>query len=67
MDRLATQPAPLPTGNPGLRTAWAASVVVLLLFGWVAVAWRADLMHAWPPSTRLYAAIGLGPPTSLER
>ncbi len=59
MDRLATQPAPLPTRDPRLRAAWAASIVVLLLFGWGAIAWRADLMHAWPPSTRLYDAIGL--------
>jgi predicted Zn finger-like uncharacterized protein len=59
MDRLASHPAPLPRTDPWLRVAWAASVVVLLLAGWGAIAWRADVMRAWPPGTRLYDAIGL--------
>lgn len=62
MDRLASQPAPLPRTSSGVRAAWAASLVMLLLFGWGVVAWRADLMRAWPPSTRFYDAIGLAPP-----
>jgi predicted Zn finger-like uncharacterized protein len=61
MERLASQPAALPRAITGLRAAWAASFFVLLLFGWGIVAWRADLMRAWPPSARLYDAIGLGP------
>jgi hypothetical protein len=61
MERLASQPVTPPPISAGLRAAWAASVVVLLLFGWGIIAWRADLMHAWPPSTRLYDAIGLTP------
>jgi predicted Zn finger-like uncharacterized protein len=61
MDRLASQPAALPNANVRLRAAWAASIAVLLLCGLGAIAWRADLMRAWPPSTRLYDAIGLAP------
>jgi predicted Zn finger-like uncharacterized protein len=61
MDRLASHPAALPLGNAGLRAAWAASIVVLVLLGLGFVTWRGDLMRAWPPSTRLYDAIGLAP------
>jgi predicted Zn finger-like uncharacterized protein len=61
MDRLASHPAPLPRASPLLRAAWAASLVVLLLCCWGMIAWRADVMHAWPASTRLYDAIGLAP------
>jgi predicted Zn finger-like uncharacterized protein len=63
MDRLASQPAPLPHTGHGLRIAWAASLVVLLLAGWGVVAWRADLIRVWPPSSRLYDAFGLPPAT----
>ena len=61
MERLASQPAPLPQASLGLRAAWAASLVVVLLFGWGVITLRTDLMRAWPPSTRLYQAIGLAP------
>jgi predicted Zn finger-like uncharacterized protein len=61
MDRLASHPAALPRGNTRLRAAWAASVVALVLLGWGFVTWRGDLMRAWPPSMRLYDAIGLAP------
>jgi hypothetical protein len=59
MDRLASHPASFPQAPLGLRAAWAASLVVLLLLGWGMIAWRAEVMRSWPPSTRLYEAIGL--------
>jgi len=37
----------------------AISVVVLVSLGWAAYAWRAEVMHAWPPSQRLFEAFGL--------
>ena len=43
----------------GLAVAWAASVSLLLLLAAAAVHWRTDVMAAWPPSERLYAALGL--------
>jgi predicted Zn finger-like uncharacterized protein len=35
------------------------SVVALAALGWAAYVWRAELMLIWPPSQRLFAAIGL--------
>jgi predicted Zn finger-like uncharacterized protein len=54
--RLVPPPKPRP---PVL--AWVLSV--LLLAGAVTGAWayRAPVMKVWPPSTRLYAALGLNP------
>ena len=44
-----------------VAAAWAASLVALLVLGWVAYEWRGNVMAAWPPSERLYAALGLKP------
>jgi predicted Zn finger-like uncharacterized protein len=55
--RLA-EPAPK-RGGPPLAIAWAASAVVLLLLIWAGYTWRNDIMRIWPPSTRLYLALGL--------
>ena len=53
-------PRPLPARrNMALRIAWAASVVIVLLLGWGAYAERTMIMQTWPPSIRLYAALGL--------
>ena len=43
---------------------WAASI--LLLFGLLAAAghWRQTVMHGWPPSIRLYTALGAATPRS---
>jgi predicted Zn finger-like uncharacterized protein len=38
---------------------WLMSVLVLAMLGGAAVAWRVDVMVAWPPSQRVYAALGL--------
>lgn len=38
--------------------AWVASFAVLGAMGWGLVTGRAQVMQAWPPATRLYAAIG---------
>jgi predicted Zn finger-like uncharacterized protein len=42
-----------------LRLAWAASFVVLAALLWGAYGQRASIMQAWPPSIRVYAALGL--------
>lgn len=41
--------------------AWIASLVLLIALAGAAYAWRAPIMAAWPPSERLYAALGLTP------
>lgn len=47
--------------RPGLPVwlAWAASIGLVLLMGWAGYTWRASVMHVWPASERLYAALGL--------
>ena len=44
-----------------LRAAWAASILLLVVFGWGLIAWRGDIMRSWPPSARLYDLVGLRP------
>jgi len=62
MDRLAAHPPePQPSGH--LRLAWAATVAVLVVAAAVAYTWRGDIVTAWPPSARAYAAFGLHPTT----
>ena len=39
--------------------AWALSLAVLGAAGWAAVSYRSDIMTAWPPSERVYTALGL--------
>ncbi len=58
MERLA-QSARRPGNQRSARLGWAASALVLALFAWGIVAWRGDLMQAWPPSMRFYSALGL--------
>jgi hypothetical protein len=64
MDRLASHPAPMPRQqNRALAAAWAVSLVVLLLAAGTAIAWRDDIIQAWPPSARVFIALGLAPPS----
>jgi predicted Zn finger-like uncharacterized protein len=58
MQRLAQSASPPPRSTAPL-IAWIASLVFVALLIWAAVNWRADIMQAWPPSTRAYAALGL--------
>ncbi len=53
------QPPPIPRGRTLLPVAWAATLMVLAGLAAAAVTWRTDVMRAWPPSERLYAALGL--------
>jgi hypothetical protein len=62
MARLAAHPA-IPRSSTALRLAWAGSIVLLLLLCAVAFAWRSQIVAAWPPSARAYAAFGLHPQT----
>jgi hypothetical protein len=47
-------------GRPAVLLGWVASVMVWGLVIWAGYAYRAEIMNAWPPSQRLYAALGLG-------
>jgi hypothetical protein len=60
--RLADIPA-RPAGLSGARLDIAAVAMTLLVIGGLgfgAYKYRADIMAAWPPSQRVYAALGLG-------
>lgn len=57
-------PSRLPGAPPtprasALRLAWVASFLVLGALLWGAYSQRAAIMHGWPPSIRVYAALGL--------
>jgi predicted Zn finger-like uncharacterized protein len=62
------RPAPVtrPPGRDGTATAawigWVVTFVVLVGLAGAAVAWRDAVMAGWPPSARVYGALGLGPP-----
>ena len=56
-ERLA--PAGRASADRAVLAGWVLSLAVLLLLGWAAVAWRAEVMRAWPPSERAYGALGL--------
>lgn len=62
--RFPDLPAPTQTARPRLAGAaaigWAATVLVLAAGAWGAYAWRDAVMEAWPPSQRVYLALGLG-------
>ncbi len=38
---------------------WLVSLVLLVALAAAAVAWRGAVQHAWPPSGRVYGALGL--------
>ena len=58
VQRSAAQQA-RPRRNVAVRLAWGVSVLVVLLLGWGAYVEQARIMQVWPPSIRLYAALGL--------
>jgi predicted Zn finger-like uncharacterized protein len=43
-----------------LLAAWGATILAVAAAIWAALAYRAAIMEAWPPATRLYQALGLG-------
>jgi predicted Zn finger-like uncharacterized protein len=58
MDKLAAHPAS-PQSRLRLRLAWAASLLLIVLAAWSAYSWRSQIVTAWPPSARVYAALGM--------
>jgi predicted Zn finger-like uncharacterized protein len=43
----------------GAIAAWVVSLLILIGAGGAAVNWRVQVMAAWPPSERVFAAVGL--------
>jgi predicted Zn finger-like uncharacterized protein len=52
-------PAPTPRASRAVLIGWVATIVIIAGLAYGGYAWRDRLMSAWPPSTRLYAALGL--------
>jgi hypothetical protein len=61
--RFPEKPAGEPAARPRLATAalvgWVVTVAILGAAGWGAYAYRDAVMQAWPPSERVYLALGL--------
>jgi hypothetical protein len=55
-------PQPPPSGRLALAIGWTLSIVIVLGLMGAGYVRRADIMAAWPASTRLYAAFGLAGP-----
>ena len=46
-------------GNLFAAAGWAFSLGIVLALGWIAIYHRTGIMHAWPPSQRLFNWLGL--------
>jgi hypothetical protein len=46
----------------GAWGGWLVTIIVLAALCWAAYGWRDQIMQSWPPSIRVYAALGLTPP-----
>jgi predicted Zn finger-like uncharacterized protein len=46
-------------GRRGAVAGWVFSVLLLIGLAAASVAWRTQVMAAWPPSQRVYGALGL--------
>ncbi len=57
--RPVTETAIARKSPPPVAIGWAASLLVLAALVSVAIHYRAAIATAWPPATRLYAALGL--------
>jgi hypothetical protein len=51
--------ASAPPDQAALLRAWVASLVVVLGGALAVLVFRSQVMAAWPPATRLFAALGL--------
>jgi predicted Zn finger-like uncharacterized protein len=59
--RLSIDPPATPRMDRMIWAGWAASIALLLLAVWAGEHYRHGIMRIWPPSERLFAAIGQGP------
>jgi hypothetical protein len=52
--------ASAPPDQAALLRAWVASLVVMIGAMVGLLVFRSEVMAAWPPATRMFAALGLG-------
>jgi predicted Zn finger-like uncharacterized protein len=59
LDDHAPAPVAARKAGAGPIAAWILSLAVLIGAGGAVVTWRTQVMAAWPPSERVFAAVGL--------
>ncbi len=47
------------TASAAAWLGWAGTIILLVLLVWCGYAFRAEVMHVWPASERLYALLGM--------
>lgn len=47
------------TADRAVLAGWIVSVAIVIGLCWAALTWRSEIMYAWPPSERLFSALGL--------
>ena len=60
----ALQKPPRRRSGVAIWLGWAASLAIVVYAGYAATRHRAAVMQSWPPSTRLYSALGLAAPAT---
>ncbi len=65
-ERRIAAPQKPPRRRPGVAIwlGWAASLAIVVYAGYAAAHHRGAVMRSWPPSTRLYSALGLTAPAA---
>jgi predicted Zn finger-like uncharacterized protein len=51
---------PEPRAGRAVLIGWVLTFAVLAAAGWAALHYQAEIVEAWPPAARLYAALGRG-------
>lgn len=55
----SSAPPPVPRVRVPVLAGWILTAFVLLGSAWAAYVWRAEIVRAWPPSARVYTALGV--------
>ncbi len=48
-----------PRASAATWLGWVGTIILVVLLVWCGYAFRAEVMHVWPASARLYALLGM--------